>query len=68
MSRTRRLIAMWSLVSTFDHLTVSNLESVFSQVNAHADKRHDVSTLTAQCCDRLERDQMKLGQIVVPAL
>ena len=44
MSRTRRLVAMWILVSTFDH-TVSDLESVFSEVNAHADQCDDVPTI-----------------------
>jgi len=39
MSRTRRLIARWSLVSILD-LTVPNLESavVFSKVNARLDE------------------------------
>jgi hypothetical protein len=42
MSRTRRLIARWSLVPTLD-LTVPHLESVFSEVNARVDECHDVS-------------------------
>jgi hypothetical protein len=45
MSRTRRLMAMWSLVSVFDH-TIYNLELVFSKVDARADEGHDVLTLS----------------------